>query len=112
MADDFQYGPAARGIYMALLWSTVLFGAVAADAPWALAWLPWHVALLLFLGLGLKPLLLRTGLYRWWMSLMAAAQEKRHAAHHAEAARKVERKIRDDKLRKTRVRDPRLPKRW
>ncbi len=74
MDEDIRFGPVARAIYIALLWMTVLPGAVAADAAWA--------------------------------------QRKRHASHHAEAARKVERKRRDEKLHKSRVRDPDLPKRW
>jgi len=110
--EDIRFGPVARGIYIALLWMTVLLGAVAADAAWARAWLPWHILLLLFLGIGLKPFLKRTGLGRIWLSLMADTQRRRHASHHAEASRQVERKRSDEKLRKTRVRDPRLPKRW
>lgn len=112
MDDEITFGPLARGIYIALMWLTVLLGAVAADTAWARAWLPWHILLLLFLGLGLKPLLRHTGLHHWWRSQMATLQAKRHADHHAEAAQKVERERRDEKLRKSRVRDPRLPKRW
>ena len=97
MDEDIQYGPLARGIYIGLLWLTVL---LAFTAPFLV---PLHVGLLLFLGLGLEPFLKRTGLLRVWRSLMADLQKKRHADHHAEAARHVERKRRDEKHRKTRV---------
>ena len=112
MDEDFTFGPIARGLYAALMWATVLLGSVAADASWARAWLPWHILLLAFLGLGLKPFLKHTGLRRIWLSLMADAQHKRNASHHEEAARRVERKRRDEKLRKSRVKHPDLPKRW
>ena len=112
MDQDISFGPVARGIYITLLWLTMLLGAVAVDAPWARAWLPWHIALVLFLGLGLKPLLKHTKLRQVWLNFMAWVQHKRHAAHHAEAARQVERKRRDEKHRKTRVRNPDLPPRW
>lgn len=112
MQEDFQYGPLARGIYIALLWSTTILGFVGADAAWARHYLPWHLLLLVFLGLGLKPLLLRTGLYRLWQSWTAELQHRRNAAHHAEAARRVDRGRRDQKLRSARLRDPKLPPRW
>jgi hypothetical protein len=112
MDEDIRFGPIARGVYIALTWTTVALGFVAGDAAWARAWLPWHIMLLVFLGLGLKPFLKRTGLRRIWLSLMADVQRKRHAPHHAEAARRVERRRRDEKLRKARLRNPELPKRW
>jgi hypothetical protein len=112
MDEEITFGPLAQGIYKALLWATLPLAVVSGSIPSARWVLPYHVALIVFLGLGLKPFLRHTGLYRLWMILMAEAQQKRHASHHAEAARRVERKIRDEKLRKSRVRDPRLPKRW
>ncbi len=112
MQDDFQYGPLARGAYIALLWSTTVLGFVAADADWALRYLPWHLLLLVFLGIGLKPFVLRTGLYRMWQGWAAALQTRRNAGHHAEAARRVDRARRDQKLRSARLRDPTLPPRW
>lgn len=112
MDEEIKFGPLATGIYIALLWFTLLLGVVSAVAPWARAWLPWHIALLLFLGLGLRPLLKHTRLLRLWRNLMADLQKKRHADHHAHAARRVERKRRDEKHRKTRVRNPDLPPRW
>ena len=112
MDDEITFGPLARGVYIALVWLTALLCAVAADAAWARAWLPWHILLIVFLGLGFKPFLRRTGLHRRWQWLMAEAQKRRHADHHAEAARQVERKRRDEKHRKTRVRHSDLPPRW
>ena len=87
MQDDFQYGPLARGAYIALLWSTAILGFVAADADWARHYLRWHLLLLVFLGLGLKPFLLRTGLYRFWQGWIAELQQRRNAGHHAACAK-------------------------
>lgn len=106
MDGDFQYGLVARAIFVALLWLTALLGFVAPE------WLPWHLALLLFLGLGLKPLLIRTGLRRRWLQLMATRQQRVNRPHHERAARQVDRRRRDDKLRKARRSDPSLPPRW
>jgi len=110
--DDFHYGPLARGAYIALLWSTAILGFVGADADWARQYLRWHLLLLVFLGLGLKPFLLRAGIYRLWQGWTAELQQRRNAGHHAAAARKVDRSRRDQKLRSTRLRDPKLPPRW
>ena len=106
MDEDFQYGLLSRSIFVGLLWLTPLLGFTAPE------WLPLHVGLLLFLGLGLKPLLIRTGVRRTWLSWRAHAQQRRQAAHHTEAARRVERQRRDDKYRKSRQRDPGLTPGW
>jgi hypothetical protein len=104
--EDFQYGPLARGLFIALCWLSVLLGFTAPNL------IPWHLGLLLFLGLGLKPLLLRTGLHRGWLHLVAEFEARRHAVADRRKARRVERKRRDDRLRKARSRSPDLPPRW
>ena len=106
MEEDFTFGPVVQGVYRAMLSTAAIVSFI---SP-ALAL--WWIGLLLFLGVGLKPFLKRTGLRRIWLSLMADVQRKRHAPHHAEAARRVERRRRDEKLRKARLRNPELPKRW
>src|SRR5262249_10249190 len=104
--NDFQWGIIARAIYAALLWLTVLLAYV---SP---ALLPWHLGLLLFLGLGLKPLLLRTGLWLGWMSFLVKVEEVRYAEFNAEAGRRVDRKRRDDKFRNARRLSRDLPPNW
>lgn len=104
MNEDFSYGPIAKGLYIALLG----FTALAAMTPFLI----WYLLFLLFLGVGLKPFLIHTGLRRIWLSHRAEVQRRRNAPHHARAARRIERERRDEKLRKTRVRDPNLPDRW
>lgn len=106
MDEDFQYGLLPRSIFVGLLWLTPLLGFTAPN------WLLWHVCLLLFLGLALKPLLIRTGLRRAWLAWRANAQQRGNAAHQEEAARRVERKRRDERYRKSRTRDPGLPPGW
>ena len=106
MDDDFQYGLVSRSIFVGLLWLTPLLGFTAPN------WVLWHVCLLFFLGLGLKPLFIHTGLRRAWLTWRAHAQQRRHAADHTEASRRVERQRRDDKYRKSRKRDPGLPPGW
>ncbi len=106
MEEDFTFGPVVQGVYRAML-------STAAIVPFispALAL--WWIGLLLFLGVGLKPFLKRTGLRRIWLSVMADVQRKRNAPHHAEASRRVDRRRRDERLRKTRLPNPELPKRW
>jgi hypothetical protein len=104
--NDFEYGPAARGIFVALLWFTLLLAWVAPNL------LPWHVGLLLFLGLGLKPLLRHTGAHRGWHHLLVRLEELRYAKSDADNIRRIERKRRDDKLRAARKLPSELPPRW
>ena len=106
MDEDFQYGLVSRSIFVGLCWLSPLLGFTAPHL------LPWLLGLLLFLGLVLKPLLIKTGLRRAWLAWRADAQKRRHASHHEEAARRVERKRRDDRFRKARQRDPNLPPGW
>ena len=104
--DNFEYGVVARGIFISLLWLTVLIGFT---APFML---PWHIGLLLFLGLGLKPVLLKTGLYSGWLRFLVHSEKMRYEKFDAGVAQSVERKRRDDKLRKARKRSEELPPNW
>lgn len=102
----YEYGPISRGIYMALIWVSLAIG---------MGWpkmLPYYLGFLLFLGLGLRPLLEKTGLADLFMHLVASTDEKLHKGSQAKLSRKIDRKVRDEKYRKSRYRDPRLPKDW
>lgn len=103
---EFQYGPFARGIYLAL---GALVVPVAIYFP---DYFLHYLAVLLFLGVGLKALLTRTGLARAWSGFLFSTQERWDRKYLEKHRRKIDRKIRDEKLRKSRVRDPRLPKNW
>jgi hypothetical protein len=104
--DTFEYGLIARTIFIVLCWLTVLIGFTAPIL------LPWHIGLLLFLAFGLKPLLLKTGLYHGWLRFLVRSEKVRYAKFDAEAAERVERRRRDDKLRKARKQSSDLPPNW
>lgn len=67
---DFKYGPVSIGIYKAMLWLTILIAFVGFN------YLIYYVPLLLFLGLGLRPLLLKTGLYSVYQNFLSKRDEK------------------------------------
>jgi len=54
--SDFEYSTITIGIYKALLWLTILI------ALGNTSFLIIYISFLLFLGLGLKPILIKTGL--------------------------------------------------
>ena len=72
--SNFEYGALARGIYIVMLWAVWIFVFV---AP---VYLIYYVPLLLFLGLGLKPFLIRTGLF----TIFNALESKRSDKHNEE----------------------------
>jgi hypothetical protein len=102
----FEYGPLPVGIFMAL---------VAVIVPIGLyypAWIFRYLMLLLFLGLGLRPLLEMTGLLAVSQSLLQSLEEKRNKKYVEQKRREVDLKMKLEKYRKSRYRDPRLPKDW
>ena len=103
---EFEYGPLAKGTYV---------GLVAVFAPVALAfpqWAPRYLLFLLFLGLGLRFLLERTGLYRLWASFKVGLTEKWDRKFLARHRSEIDRKQRAEKYHRSRVKDPGLPKNW
>ena len=106
MNDGFEYGPIARGVFIGLCWMTVLLGFVEPN------WVLWHVCLLVFLGLCLKPLLVKSGLHQLWLDLRVRLDAKRHAQRDAELSDRIDRERRDARLRQSRIREKRLPPRW
>lgn len=68
--STFEYAPLAKGTYTAMLWFTLV---VLAINPFLLIA---YMALLLFLGLGLKPFLIKTGLAAKYQALSAKRMER------------------------------------
>ena len=106
--QDFQYGPVARGLYIAMIGLLPLVGILAPGRFMA------YAGLLLFLGFGLRPLLEVTGLYRLLIATGLAVQERMDRKFLAQRRREIDRRLRDERYRQSRARDrdPRLPKRW
>ncbi len=104
--SDFRWGPLATGIYRAMLWLTVLIG-------WTYPQYVFHyAALLVFLGLGLKPLLIKTGLQQLLSDYAERGREYRWKGETTRRRAEIERKERDKKYKQSRIRDSRLPKNW
>jgi hypothetical protein len=102
----FEYGPLSIGTFLALVSVTVLIGL------YYPAWVIRYVLFLLFLAFGLRPLLEMTGLLEECQSVLQSIHEKRNKKYVEQKRAEVDRKIRDEKYRKSRYRDPRLPKNW
>jgi len=71
--SSFEYGPLAVGSYIALLWLTLV---VVVINPFLLMV---YVPLLLFLGLGLKPFLIKTGLAEKYQAFSAMRKERQNS---------------------------------
>jgi hypothetical protein len=102
----FEYGPLAVGIFMAL---------VAVIAPVGMyfpEWQLYYLLFLFFLGFGLRPVLEVTGLLAVCESVLESLRERWNRKFVEQKRRQVDRKVRDEKYRKSRYRDPRLPKNW
>jgi len=110
--DEFEFGPLARGIFMALMWGTLPMAVLAGKGMVAPIWFLLYAGGLVFLALGLKPLLVRTG----WLGLLRQVQveleDRYYADFEAERRQEVDRRQRDQKLRRQRYRDPKLPPNW
>lgn len=103
---QFEYGPVARGIYMALLYFAFLIGWVAPG------WLYHYAALMIFLGLGLRPVLEWTGLAQRFQSIAAEFDDWRHRKRDSKRRLEVARRERDKRYRYSHYRDPGLPPNW
>jgi hypothetical protein len=104
--SKFEYGPISRGVYIALISATTL-------VPFFFMELLGHYLLLLvFLGFGLRPLLLKTGIYSMWQHSTESAHEKLNKKHTEKRSLEIERKVRDQKYRGGHRKDSRLPKDW
>ncbi|MDX1735489.1 MAG: hypothetical protein R3228_14035 [Halioglobus sp.] len=103
---NFSWGPLARGLYTALLWCTIIIG-------WHYpGLLVYYVALMIFLGLGLRPLLEFTGLDAYLSRHLDRFEERRWKSVTRRKRLEVALGERDKSYRHTHRRDPRLPKNW
>jgi len=105
-APKVTYGPLARGVFYALVSLTIVVNIVFPQ------WTLYYLGFLIFLAVGLRPFLERSGLYSWYQHFSSAAGEKRWQLHTMEKREEVDRKVRHDKLRRARRKDKRLPKNW
>ena len=72
----------------------------------------YYILLWLFLGLGLRLVIEKTGLYEAYQNARVAINNRFGKKRHDRIKKEVERKMRDEKYRKSRYRDPRLPRNW
>jgi hypothetical protein len=106
MKREFAYGPIAQGIFIALLCLTPLLSYVSPGHLGA------YLLFLLFLGLGLRPLLVKTGLHKLWRTAKAGTQRgmDHKFVERRRAAIDVQAKL--GKFRHSRYREPRMPRHW
>lgn len=104
--SEFEFGPVARGVYIALISTAVPLSFVVREL------FLYYVFFLLFLGFGLRPFLERSGIFRYWSALRVTVEDKWDKKYLEKRSREIDRKARDEKYRKSRVRDPKLPKNW
>lgn len=105
-SKKFKYGPLAIGIYTALL---TLLVVVMVGFPNLFIY---YILLLLFLGIGLRPLIVKTGLYAFYQTLITTLVEKLSKKYLQKRRKEIDRKRRDQKYRNKRNKDPQLPKNW
>ena len=103
---QFEYSPLMQGAYRGLLWVILPMPLLGIDVFIA------YVLFLLFLGFGLRPLLERTGLYRLLSHYLVVFEEKTSKRFMEKRAAEIDRKARDEKFRKRRLKHPDLPRNW
>jgi hypothetical protein len=105
-SKKFKYGPLAIGIYTALF---TLLVVVMMGFPNLFIY---YILLLIFLGIGLRPLIVKTGLYAFYQTQITRLVEKWDRKFLAKRRIEIDSKRRDQKYRSKRKKDPRLPKNW
>lgn len=106
MEREFEFGPLSRGIYIALISITALIPFIGPEYFFH------YLVFLAFLGLGLRIFLVKTGLYNLWNNVGAAIRRMWERKYLDKRAAETDREAELEKYRKSRVRDPRLPKNW
>ena len=91
---------------MALVWLVILTAIAFPEL------LIWHLLLVLFLGLGLRPLLEKTGLYDLYAQVTVSIAERWDRKFVEHRRRHIERNKRRKIYRRFGKGDPRLPKNW
>jgi|TARA_B100001971_G_C17785857_1_gene332047 hypothetical protein len=103
---EIQSGPLSTGIFIALLWLTVLVGVV---FP---ALLIIYIPFLIFVRKGLRPLLEKIGLAKLYGTTVDALEDRRYKKYEEKRRSDIDRKARDKKYRGVRRKNPKLPKNW
>lgn len=106
---EFQYGPISMSIFRGLLWLTPIFGFIARYFPNLILV---YVSFLLFIAFGLRPLLLKTGVYRCYVDARHALGERRYRKLTRQRCAEVEAEKRRAKYKYRRYNNPELPKNW
>lgn len=103
---EFEYGAIAKGMYIALICITPVIPFLNPD------WFLYYLGLLAFLGFCLRFVLETSGLHHMWTSVEGALLDKWDRKFLRKRRMQIDRQLRDEKYRKSRHRDPRLPKNW
>ncbi len=103
---EFEYGPVARGAYIALIAVLPVLPLVRPGIVLE------YLCFLIFLGFGLRPLLQYTGLYQLFHLGGGKLRDRADRKFLQQRRMEIDRKARDEKYRKSHYRDPKLPKRW
>lgn len=110
--NSFQWGPLAIGLYKAYLSSGLLVAILVWNGLLSAMTLGAYAVGVVFLPVGLKPLLIRTGTHRMLLHVREEIGERAWRGKTQRRRAQVERTTRDDALRKRRSRDPELPPNW
>ncbi len=102
----YKYGPISQGIYLALVYMIPVVALVFTDYLFA------YIGLLIFLGIGLRLILERLGIYESYTSLWARLSERVNRGRNQKAAKQVDRQNRDAQYKVRRYKDPNRPKNW
>ncbi|GAA6151215.1 hypothetical protein [Pseudoteredinibacter isoporae] len=103
---QFYWGPFARACYIAAWWFCLFFVWVAPNVLWT------YIPVLIFLGVGLRPLLEATGLYTACQAILLKRDDAYWAKANSRHRKKVEQEERSKRLKQQRLKDERLPKDW
>ena len=104
--NNFQYGPLAKGVFIALVYCGFLVPNYFPE------YTTHYVIFILFLVFGLKPLLIHTGLSRLYEIAAIKFDDFRYKKITQQREIQESLKRRDAKYRHSRIRDERLPKNW
>ncbi len=98
----FHYGPIAKGVYGGLWPLSILVAIIAIEM------LGYYLIFLLFLGIGLRPVLEKTGMYDLYIHIREKLSDRRNRRRHDEIRDSIDRKARDER-RETRDERRKIP---
>ena len=102
----YEYGPVSRGIYIALIWLTlpVMFLGLKQFISYTL--------FLIILTFALRPLLEVSGLIGVYQSLVSARRDRINKRLSTKRFIEIDKRERILKHKRSRIKDPSLPKNW